>query len=174
MPVSARPGAEGGAWRLAGSAPSIFVRRNGYCLIDFVLVGALVPQACASNIAHRGRNLAAHVGRQCPKPRQAAAAFVDFITPLSSMAFAGPQGGPFSPPSFQYHLSASKARSVTRLERHPGLQPAAAFGATDTRGIYAHALRSIRSALAAPCTYKSSVAFKTRQTGRVAGPGPRR
>ena len=136
--------------------------------IDFVLVGALVPQACAITLLTATATLlltsAANAQNPVKRPLPAL-----IITPLSSMAFAGPQGGPFSPPSFQYHLSASEGTIRYSIRTPSWLTASSVFGATDTRGVTLTLTINTSASGLAPRAYKSSVAFTNVTNGQGSG-----
>jgi len=88
------------------------------------------------------------------------------VTPLSGMAFSGPQGGPFSPPFFQYRLSASTGTVSYSIVVPSWLSASSSFGQVGTSGITITLTVSATALRLPPGRYGPSVAFTNVSNGR--------
>jgi hypothetical protein len=88
------------------------------------------------------------------------------VTPSTSIAFSGPQGGPFSPSHIDYRVSASTG-SVSYSIRTPSwLTASSTFGATDTRGVTITLMVNASAASLPPGAYGPGIAFTNVSNGQ--------
>jgi hypothetical protein len=57
------------------------------------------------------------------------------VTPAGGIAFSGPKGGPFSPSSYQYRVSASTGTVSYSIRTPSWLTASTVFGTTGTEGV---------------------------------------
>jgi hypothetical protein len=88
------------------------------------------------------------------------------VTPPASMAFSGPQDGPFSPSSFQYRVSASTGTVSYSIRTPSWLTASSSFGVTDTSGVTITLTINARASRLPPGTYGPGVAFTNVTNGQ--------
>jgi hypothetical protein len=88
------------------------------------------------------------------------------VTPSSSVAFSGPQGGPFSPSHIEYRISASVGTISYSIRTPSWLTASSTAGSTDTKGITITLMVSASASSLSPGTYGPSVAFTNVSNGR--------
>ena len=81
------------------------------------------------------------------------------VTPLTGIAVSGPKGGPFSPSSFQYRVSASTGTVRYSVSAPSWLTVSSSVGVTDVSGITITLTVSSTASQLAPGKYGPSVAF---------------
>src|SRR5262249_21456338 len=88
------------------------------------------------------------------------------VTPSTSMAFSGPQGGPFSPSFTEYRVSAS-TRTVSYSIRTPSwLTANSTSGTTDTSGVTITLTVNASASTLPPGTYGPGTVFTNVSSGR--------
>jgi len=88
------------------------------------------------------------------------------VTPLTNMEVVGARGGPFSPDSFQYRLSASNGTVKYSIVTPSWLTISSRFGTTDTGGVVITLTVNTTAAELPPGTYRPHVAFRNVSNGR--------
>jgi hypothetical protein len=88
------------------------------------------------------------------------------VTPSTSIAFFGPQGGPFSPSFSEYRVSAS-AGTVNYSIRTPSwLTASSTSGTTDTSGVTIKLTVNANASTLPPGTYGPGTIFTNMSSGR--------
>jgi hypothetical protein len=88
------------------------------------------------------------------------------VTPSTTIAFSGPQGGPFSPRSVEYRVSASSG-SVRYSVRTPSwLSASSSLGVTDTSGVTITLTVNASASSLPPGAYGPGVAFTNLSSGQ--------
>jgi hypothetical protein len=87
------------------------------------------------------------------------------VVPLSLVA-TGPQGGPFSPPSFQYRLSATSGTIKYSIDAPSWVTPSPSAGTIDTRGAVVTLTINPTAQRLQPGTYGPAVRFTNGTNGR--------
>ena len=88
------------------------------------------------------------------------------VTPSTSIAFSGPQGGPFSPSLIEYRLSASTG-TVSYLIRTPSwLTASSTSGATDDGGVTITFRVNASASTLPPGTHGPGIVFTNVSSGR--------
>jgi hypothetical protein len=88
------------------------------------------------------------------------------VTPSTSIAFSGPPGGPFSPRSVEYRVSASSG-SVRYSVRTPSwLTASSTLGVTDTAGVTVTLTVNTGASSLPPGAYGPGVAFTNVSNGQ--------
>src|SRR6266446_5513393 len=88
------------------------------------------------------------------------------VTPSTTIAFSGPQGGPFSPRSVEYRVSASSG-SVRYSVRTPSwLSASSSLGVTDTSGVTIMLTVNASASSLPPGAYGPGVAFTNVSNGQ--------
>jgi hypothetical protein len=96
------------------------------------------------------------------------------ITPSTSIAFSGPQGGPFSPSLIEYRVSGSTGTVNYSIRTPSWITASSSVGTTDTSGVTI-TLRVNASALSLPPgTYGPGIAFTNVSNGRGSATRPAR
>ena len=88
------------------------------------------------------------------------------ITPSSSIEFSGPQGGPFSPSSFEYRISASSGTISYSIRTPSWLTANSTAGSTDTNGIIITLTVNANASSLSPGRYGPAVGFTNVSNGR--------
>ena len=88
------------------------------------------------------------------------------ITPSSSIEFSGPQGGPFSPSSFEYRISASSGTISYSIRTPSWLTANSTSGSTDTNGIIITLTVNANASSLSPGRYGPAVGFTNVSNGR--------
>jgi hypothetical protein len=94
------------------------------------------------------------------------------VTPSTSVAFSGPQGGPFSPRSVEYRVSASSGSVRYSIRTPSWLTASSAFGVTDTSGVTITLTVNASASSLPPGAYGPAVAFTNVSTGRGSATRP--
>ncbi len=94
------------------------------------------------------------------------------VTPSTTIAFSGPQGGPFSPRSVEYRVSASSG-SVRYSVRTPSwLSASSSLGVTDTSGVTITLTVNASASSLPPGAYGPGVAFTNVSNGQGSATRP--
>jgi hypothetical protein len=88
------------------------------------------------------------------------------VTPTTSIAFSGPQGGPFSPSLMQFRVSASTGTVSYSIRTPSWLTASSTFGSTDTGGVTITLTVSASASNLPPGTYGPRIAFTNVSNGR--------
>jgi hypothetical protein len=88
------------------------------------------------------------------------------VTPSTSVAFSGPQGGPFSPSAIEYRISASTGTVSYSIRTPSWLTVSSTAGATDTNGVTITLTVNASASSLSPGTYGPGVAFTNVSNGR--------
>jgi hypothetical protein len=88
------------------------------------------------------------------------------VAPSSSIAFSGPQGGPFSPSHIEYRISASVGTISYSIRTPTWLTASSTAGSTDTKGITISLTVNASASSLSPGTYGPAVAFTNVSNGR--------
>jgi hypothetical protein len=88
------------------------------------------------------------------------------VTPPERVVFSGPEGGPFYPSFYQYHLVATAGRIDYSIRTPSWLASAVNFGTTDMSGRTITVLISKRASDLKPGTYGPGVTFINVTNGR--------
>jgi hypothetical protein len=88
------------------------------------------------------------------------------VTPASSMAFAGPRGGPFSPARFEFRVSSTTGIVNYSIRTPSWLTASPTFGTTDTRGVTITLMVNANAARLSPGAYGPGVAFTNVSNGQ--------
>jgi hypothetical protein len=88
------------------------------------------------------------------------------VTPSSSIAFSGPQGGPFSPSNIEYRLNASSSTVGYSIRTPAWLTASSNSGTTDTKGITITLAVNASASNLSPGTYGPAVGFANVSNGR--------
>jgi len=88
------------------------------------------------------------------------------VTPSSSIAFSGPQGGPFSPSHIEYQISASIGTISYSIRTPIWLTASSTAGSTDTKGVTISLTVNASASSLSPGTYGPAVAFTNVSNGR--------
>jgi hypothetical protein len=88
------------------------------------------------------------------------------VTPSSSIAFSGPQGGPFSPSNIEYRINASSSTVGYSIRTPAWLTASSTSGTTDTKGIIIRLTVNANSSSLSPGTYGPAVGFANVSNGR--------
>jgi hypothetical protein len=88
------------------------------------------------------------------------------VAPSTSIAFSGPQGGPFSPPSIQLRLSASRGTVSYSIRGPSWLTASSTFGTTGTNGVTVTLTINQSAIHLPPGAYGPAVAFTNVSNGQ--------
>ena len=88
------------------------------------------------------------------------------VTPSASIAFFGPQGGPFSPSLSEYRVSASTGTVSYSIRTPSWLTASSTSGMTDTGGVTITVTVNASASTLAPGTYGPGTVFKNMSSGR--------
>jgi len=94
------------------------------------------------------------------------------VTPLASMEFSGPQGGPFSPAFFQYRVGASTGAISYSIRTPSWLTVSPSFGVTDTSGVLITFTINAMASPLPPGNYRSGIAFMNVTNGQGSATRP--
>jgi hypothetical protein len=96
------------------------------------------------------------------------------VTPLTSIAFSGPPGGPFSPSVIEYRISASTGTVIYSIRSPSWLTASSTSGAADAGGVTITLRVNASAASLPPGTYGPAVAFTNVSNGRGSATRPAR
>jgi hypothetical protein len=122
--------------------------------LDMVLVWAILSVAALSG--GFGWKAAA---QPAPKPSLT-------VTPFSSVNISGPQGGPFSPPSMQYHLNASTGTIKFAVAAPFWLTADPRSGTVGVDGVTVTLSTNPQTSKLSPRTYEAPVTFTNLSNGQ--------
>ena len=88
------------------------------------------------------------------------------VTPLTSIAVAGPPGGPFSPSSFQYSVSATSGAVSYSIRTPSWLTASASSGTAGTSGVTITLTVNATAARLSPGRYGPGIAFTNVTNGQ--------
>jgi hypothetical protein len=88
------------------------------------------------------------------------------VTPLTGIASSGPQGGPFLPESFLYHVSASSGTVNYSIRTPTWLTASSSFGTADASGVTITLTIDSSASSLPPGAYGPAVAFTNATNGR--------
>jgi hypothetical protein len=88
------------------------------------------------------------------------------VSQPTSIAFSGPQGGPFSPPSIQLRLSASRGTVSYSIRAPSWLTASSTFGTTNTNGVTVTLTINQSAIHLPPGAYGPAVAFTNVSNGQ--------
>jgi hypothetical protein len=88
------------------------------------------------------------------------------VTPATGMAFSGTRGGPFSPASFEYRVSASSGTVSYSIRTPSWLTASSSFGTADTSGVTITVTVNSTALRLAPGDYGPGVVFTNATNGR--------
>ena len=88
------------------------------------------------------------------------------VTPPSSMTFSGPRGGPFSPPLFQYRVSASTGTVSYSIRIPSWLTASSTSGTADASGVTITLTVKADASRLSPGSYGPAVAFTNVSNGQ--------
>src|SRR5215472_12976577 len=88
------------------------------------------------------------------------------VTAVSSMAFSGPRGGPFSPERFEFRVSSTTGIVNYSIRTPSWLTASPTFGKTDTRGVTITLTVNANASRLAPGTYGPGVGFTNVSNGQ--------
>jgi hypothetical protein len=88
------------------------------------------------------------------------------VSPTSTIAFSGPQGGPFSPSNIEYRVNASSGTVGYSIRTPSWLTASSSSGATDTKGITITLTVNANASSLSPGTYGPAVGFTNVSNGR--------
>jgi hypothetical protein len=88
------------------------------------------------------------------------------VTPPSTIAFSGPQGGPFSPSNIECRISASSGTVGYSIRTPSWLTASSTSGTTDTKGITITLTVNANAANLSPGAYGPAVGFTNVSNGR--------
>jgi hypothetical protein len=88
------------------------------------------------------------------------------VTPSTSIAFSGPQGGPFSPSLIEYRLSASMGTVSYSIRTPSWLTASSTSGATDTGGVTITFRVNASASTLPPGTHGPGIVFTNVSSGR--------
>jgi len=88
------------------------------------------------------------------------------VTPSTSIAFSGPQGGPFSPSLIEYRISASTGTVSYSIRTPSWLTASSTFGATDTSGVTITLRVNASASTLRPGTYGPGIVFTNVSSGQ--------
>jgi hypothetical protein len=88
------------------------------------------------------------------------------VTPSMSIAFSGPQGGPFSPQSVEYRLSASSGSVRYSIRTPSWLTASSSLGVADTSGVTITLTLNASASSLPPGAYGPGVAFTNVSNGQ--------
>jgi hypothetical protein len=94
------------------------------------------------------------------------------VTPSTSIAFSGPQGGPFSPSLIEYRVSASTGTVNYSIRTPAWLTASPTYGATDRSGVTIRLSVSARASSLPPGAYGPGVAFTNVSNGQGSATRP--
>jgi hypothetical protein len=94
------------------------------------------------------------------------------VTPPASLAFSGPQGGPFSPSVIEYRVSASTGAVNYSIRTPSWLTASPTFGATDTSGVTIRLSVNASASSLPPGAYGPGVAFTNVSNGQGSTTSP--
>jgi hypothetical protein len=81
------------------------------------------------------------------------------VTPSTSIAFSGPQGGPFSPALIEYRISASTGTVTYSIRTPSWLTASSTSGTTDTSGVTITLTVNASASSLPPGTYGPGIVF---------------
>jgi hypothetical protein len=88
------------------------------------------------------------------------------VTPSSTIAFSGPQGGPFLPLQIEYRISASSGTVGYSIRTPSWLTASSSSGTTDTKGTTITLTMDANASSLSPGTYGPAVGFTNVSNGR--------
>jgi hypothetical protein len=88
------------------------------------------------------------------------------VTPSTSFAFSGPQGGPFSPSVIEYRISASTGTVSYSIRTPSWLTASSTSGATDTSGVTITFRLNASASTLPPGTHGPGIVFSNVSSGR--------
>jgi len=88
------------------------------------------------------------------------------VTPSTSVAFSGPQGGPFLPSFTEYRVSASTGTVSYSIRTPSWLTASSSSGTTDTNGVTIKVTVNASASSLPPGTYGPGTAFINASSGR--------
>jgi hypothetical protein len=88
------------------------------------------------------------------------------VTPSTSFAFSGPQGGPFSPSVIEYRISASTGTVSYSIKAPSWLTASSTSGATDTSGVTITFRLNASASTLPPGTHGPGIVFSNVSSGR--------
>jgi hypothetical protein len=88
------------------------------------------------------------------------------VTPSSTIAFSGPQGGPFSPSNIEYRINASSGTVGYSIRTPSWLTASPTSGIIDTKGITITLAVNANAASLSPGAYGPAVGFTNVSNGR--------
>ena len=94
------------------------------------------------------------------------------VTPSTSIAFSGPQGGPFSPSLIEYRVSASMGTISYSIRTPSWLTASSTSGTTDTSGVTITLTVNARASNLRPGAYGPAVAFTNVSNGQGSATRP--
>ena len=94
------------------------------------------------------------------------------VAPLDHIASYGPKGGPFSPSSFQYRVSASSGTVNYSIRNPSWLTVSSSFGVTDVTGVTITFTVNSTASQLAPGKYGPGVAFTNVTNGQGSAARP--
>ena len=97
-------------------------------------------------------------------PGQSAPSLI--VTPSTSIAFAGPRGGPFAPSLVEYRVSASTGTVNYSIRTPSWLTASSISGATDTSGVTITLRVNASASTLPPGTYGPGIVFTNVSSGR--------
>jgi hypothetical protein len=102
------------------------------------------------------------IGKESVKPSPSTLV----VTPATTMAVSGPRGGPFSPASFQYRVSASVGTVSYSIRAPSWLTISSSFGTVGTSGVTITLTVNPTAGHLQPGVYGPGVAFTNVTNGR--------
>jgi hypothetical protein len=96
------------------------------------------------------------------------------VTPATSIAFSGPQGGPFSPSLIEYRISASTGTVSYSIRTPSWLTASSTSGVIDAGGVTITLRVNASASSLPPGTYGPAVAFTNVSNGRGSATRPAR
>ena len=109
--------------------------------------------------------LLTQVGAAQRPPEQSPPSLV--VTPSSSIAFSGAQGGPFSPSLIEYRIRASTGTVNYSIRTPSWLTASSSFGSTDTGGVTITLTLNANASRLSPGTYGPGVTFTNGRGSRI-------
>jgi hypothetical protein len=94
------------------------------------------------------------------------------VTPSTSIAFSGPQGGPFSPSLIEYRVSASTGTVNYSIRTPSWLTASPTYGATDRSGVTIRLSVNASASSLPPGAYGPGVAFTNVSNGQGSATRP--
>src|SRR5437667_2513483 len=94
------------------------------------------------------------------------------VTPSTSIAVSGPRGGPFSPSTIEYRVSASTGTVRYSIRTPSWLTASSTFGVTDTSGVTITLTVNASASSLPPGAYGPGVAFTNVSNGQGSATRP--